>query len=68
MAAHVQKALRKDSTVDTVTRSLAREVPPCGGSTRLSVTLLEVAASMGIHRIVIVAVGLLGARDEQYKE
>jgi hypothetical protein len=68
MVASVLQALRRDSTADTVTRSLPRELPPCGGSTRLSVTLLEAAASMGIHRIVIVAVGLLGARDEQYRK
>ena len=68
MAARVPKALRRDSIADTVTRSLPREVPPCGGSTRLSVTLLEVAASMGTHRIVIVAVGLLGVRAEQYRK
>jgi hypothetical protein len=68
MVANVLQALRRDSTADTVTRSLPRELPPCGGSTRLSVTLLEAAASMGIHRIVIVAVGLLGARDEQYRK
>ena len=40
-------------------------MPHTGGRTRLNVALTETAATMGIRGNVIVALGLIGAHDEQ---
>lgn len=63
-AALAPRAVHRDSTAATVTKSPAREALPCGERTRLSVTHREAAASTGTLRSVLAAIGLLGAQDK----